>query len=118
MENYPGSRLGWGLRNAREELGLTQGDVIREIRRQGKEVERNYLSTLENGKVKHPRIEKLDFILTAMKLDAASFILYVQWDCKVSIKLIQKKLIECYKEFMGSERSGDKDLDFITSKSD
>lgn len=117
-EMLSGKGIGEGVRKVREEMGMSQGDVVRQIRRNGKDVERNYLSTLETGKVKHPRIEKLHAILGAMGVGLPEFIFFCEIGQRIEFSKIAQKFRECIEEFMGPGWSSDIDLDNITSQRD
>ena len=89
-----GESLGKAVREIRKEKGMTQGDVIREIRKKAKFVERNFLTKIETGKLKHPRLETLEMIVKGLDIRLGGLIFFVEADMKVPIDKICESLRE------------------------
>ena len=95
-----GTVMGQAIRRIREEKGLSQGDVVRRIRKGGKEVERNFLSGIETGKVKYPRVETISLITKALDVRFCGFVFYCEIEMKKPIEVICKKFEESIEELM------------------
>jgi transcriptional regulator with XRE-family HTH domain len=68
-----GSALGICMRELRAERRMTQGDIVRATG-----LERSYVSNIEAGKIKHPRIETIDKIAKAFGMKLSEFIIFCE----------------------------------------
>jgi transcriptional regulator with XRE-family HTH domain len=68
-----GSALGLCMRELRAERRMTQGDIVRATG-----LERSYVSNIEAGKIKHPRIETVDKIAKAFGMKLSEFVVFCE----------------------------------------
>ena len=68
-----GKALGVCMKQLRAKKGMTQGDIVRATG-----LERSYVSNLEAGKIKHPRIHTVDKIAQAFGMKLSEFIIYCE----------------------------------------
>lgn len=61
------------MKELRAKNGMTQGDIVRATG-----LERSYVSSLEAGKIKHPRINTVDKIAKAFGMKLSDFIIYCE----------------------------------------
>jgi transcriptional regulator with XRE-family HTH domain len=73
---YPkevGLALAFCMKKLRSKHNMTQGDIVRATG-----LERGYISNLEAGKIKHPRIETIAKIADAFGMKFSDFVLYCE----------------------------------------
>jgi transcriptional regulator with XRE-family HTH domain len=69
----PGKALAVCMKELRAKKGMTQGDIVRATG-----LERSYVSNLEAGKIKHPRIYTVDKIAMAFGMKLSDLIIYCE----------------------------------------
>lgn len=68
-----GKAIALCMKELRAKKGMTQGDIVRATG-----FERSYVSSLEGGKIKHPRIHTIDKIAKAFGMKLSEFIIYCE----------------------------------------
>jgi transcriptional regulator with XRE-family HTH domain len=69
----PGKVLGICMKQLRAQKSMTQGDVVRATG-----LERSYVSNLEAGKIKYPRVHTVDKIAAAFGMKLSELIIYCE----------------------------------------
>ena len=70
IPDNPGKALAVCLKELRAKKGMTQGDIVRATG-----PERSYVSNLEAGKIKHPRVHTVDKIAMAFGMKLSELII-------------------------------------------
>lgn len=73
IPDNPGKVLAVCMKELRAKKGMTQGDIVRATG-----LERSYVSSLEAGKIKHPRAHTVDKIALAFGMKLSAIILYCE----------------------------------------
>ncbi|MGB7295351.1 MAG: helix-turn-helix transcriptional regulator [Candidatus Aminicenantales bacterium] len=69
----PGKALAVCMKKLRAKKGMTQGDIVRATG-----LERSYVSSLEAGKIKHPRMHTFNKIAMAFGMKLSELIIYCE----------------------------------------
>jgi transcriptional regulator with XRE-family HTH domain len=69
----PGKVLAICMKELRAKKGMTQGDIVRATG-----LERSYVSSLEAGKIKYPRVHTVDKIAMAFGMKLSDLIIYCE----------------------------------------
>jgi transcriptional regulator with XRE-family HTH domain len=73
IPDNPGKALAICMKQLRAKKGMTQGDIARATG-----LERSYVSNLEAGKIKHPRVHTVAKIAMAFGMKLSDLILYCE----------------------------------------
>ena len=73
IPDNPGKGLAVCMKELRAKKGLTQGDIVRATG-----LERSYVSSLEGGKIKHPRVHTFAKIAMAFGMKLSDLIIYCE----------------------------------------
>jgi len=73
IPDNPGKALAICMKGLRAKKGMTQGDIVRATG-----LERSYVSNLEAGKIKHPRVDTVDKIAKAFGMKLSDLIIYCE----------------------------------------
>jgi transcriptional regulator with XRE-family HTH domain len=73
IPDNPGKALAVCMKELRAKKGMTQGDIVRATG-----LERSYVSSLEAGKIKHPRVHTVDKIAMAFGMKLSELIIYCE----------------------------------------
>jgi transcriptional regulator with XRE-family HTH domain len=106
VNNYEvewGPAIGKALREVRQSKGMSQGDIIKEMRKNGYEVERSSISQLETGKVNHPRFETISKLTQALGIRLGCLVMYVELRMKIPWKVIVDWCDRCLEEIEGAD---------------
>jgi transcriptional regulator with XRE-family HTH domain len=71
--DHLGKAIGACMKELRAKKGMTQGDIVRATG-----LERSYVSSLETGKIRHPRIQTVNKIAGAFGMKLSAFIEYCE----------------------------------------
>ena len=69
----PGKALAVCIKQLRAKRGMTQGDIARATG-----FERSYISNLEGGRIKYPRVNTVDKIAAAFGMKLSELIIYCE----------------------------------------